>query len=94
MTLTTQQLPSHHHSTTLKLNTTSPTSSNPAGMFLSGVVATDAVAESFNNTKTGTFAANSFHVSRAGGNQSYDQLQPSIAIYYIIALFGTYPSRS
>jgi microcystin-dependent protein len=33
-------------------------------------------------------------LSATGGNSPMDNMQPSIAIYYIIAMYGIYPSRS
>ncbi len=91
--LNSTQIPSHNHSANLEFNPT-PVTANPNNAFLSGVSATGANVASNNNSADGHFANDAFTILNAGGSQSYDQLQPSIAIYYIIAMQGTYPSRS
>lgn len=97
VTLTVNELPSHSHTATLKFNSDSNTTS-PNNAFLSGVDTTDATVSvaSFNNdtASTSSFAADTFFAGNVGGNQATQIRQPWIAIYYIIAMFGTYPSRS
>ncbi len=37
---------------------------------------------------------NSLAISTVGGGQSHNNMQPSLALHYIICLFGVYPSRN
>lgn len=92
--VTTAQIPSHDHSVTFGFNSVG-TTNNPNNAFPAGVAVPDAAAFSNNNdTTSGFFNASAFTVANTGGGQSYNQNQPVIAIYYIIAMQGTYPSRS
>ena len=92
--LNSTQLPSHSHDATLGFNPMA-TTGNPNNAFPAGVAVTNAAAFSNNNdANSGTFNASAFSVGNTGGSQSYNQNQPFIAIYYIIAMQGTYPSRS
>lgn len=93
VTVTVAEMPSHHHSSTLKFNPT-PTTNSPVNAYLSGVNVANATALSFNNSPDGHYATDAFVANNTGGNQSTQLRQPWIAIYYIIAMFGTYPSRS
>ena len=97
--LTTVQLPSHHHTATLKFFGAPGNVASPNNAFFSGVGPVDnnpIVALSFNNdtASTQSFAADTFAAGNVGGSQATELRQPWIAIYYIIALQGTYPSRS
>jgi microcystin-dependent protein len=49
-------------------------------------------AMGFGASATGTMAANA--VSAAGGSQPHENMQPYLAVTFIIALQGIYPSRS
>lgn len=91
--LTTIELPTHDHTSTLKFNST-PNTDNPSNAYLSGVDATDATGLSFNNSPDGFYNPAAFAALNAGGGQETHLMQPYIPIYYIIAMFGTYPSRS
>jgi microcystin-dependent protein len=39
-------------------------------------------------------ALNSSTIQPAGGNQPHDNFQPTLAITYIISLFGVYPTQT
>lgn len=98
VTLTQMHLPSHDHEVSLSFNP-SPDSSSPENAYFSGAVAPDVggvsnQALSFNNQTDTHFNSMAFVCSNNGGNQAIDNRQPYISIYYIIAMFGTYPSRS
>ena len=96
--LTTAQLPSHNHGATLKFFNAPGDTNNPNNAYFSGTgpVSGGTFVLSFNNDtgSTQAFASDTFHATNTGGSQSIDLRQPWIAIYYIIALQGTYPSRS
>lgn len=83
-TLTTQNLPSHNHGITMPISTTVETEAQ--GYLSNGnIYAEEATANSnYPGTVTGF----------TGNNQSFSNEQPFVAVYYIIALVGTYPSRN
>lgn len=98
------QIPSHNHSAagTLKASTAEATTNDPTGKVLaagatainrSTIVGTNMYAEAAPNVE---MAANEVTVAvgNTGGNQSVNNMQPWIAINYIIALQGVFPSRS
>lgn len=86
VTLTANQMPSHHHTQFAAL--TLATSPDPTGNMLA--VETDpAYAPSGPAAAMGVQA-----IGSAGGSQSHQNLQPYLALNYIIAIEGIYPSRS
>lgn len=94
VTLTATQIPAHSHS----LNANLSVSSN-VGNQRSPIGARLAVPNDGENNYTtssggnGTMAV-SGSTSGAGGGQAHENRQPYIAMNYIIALVGTFPSRS
>jgi microcystin-dependent protein len=91
VTLSEAQMPNHTH--TLQGSTDESEfdgSTNPAGN-LTGVVESGAeVYAPANNLGPLAEAA----VANAGGSQAHNNLQPFLAMSFIIALVGLYPSRS
>jgi len=87
VTLTTNQMPSHNHA--INANSNGGTVSSPVGHFLADTSAFD-----FEYATTANSQMNSLMASNAGGSQSHENRQPFLAIYYIIALQGVFPSRS
>jgi len=87
-TLTSHELPSHTH--TMKYNKTVAGDSNsPAGkMFAKSVVP---VASVFSSSPPDTAIGSA---TAAGGSQPHNNMQPYLAVSYIIALQGIYPPRS
>ena len=86
--LTTSNMPSHNHTTTMNVGGTAEESG--AGHFIgtSGTIfAEDAVSGSTLNAGAITSANN-------GGSQPYNNRNPFLGIYVCIALQGIYPSRS
>lgn len=94
VTLTEEQIPNHNHSLVADNNPGNfggggPDTANPEGHHLA------------NTTSTGQFYADGSSnltamndSSTTGGSQAHNNLQPLIAINFIIALVGLYPSRS
>jgi microcystin-dependent protein len=87
-TLTTNNLPAHNHS----LIATSETGSvsAPAGAYLAN---TGALDKEYNTSGT-LVAMNAGAVGVAGGSQPFDKMQPYLALNFIIALEGIFPSRN
>ncbi len=104
--LNVTQIPSHNHTAAGTLKTSSTgTSGDPAGNYpatASGRVMSGAGAggnvqiSDWNNSTDDTAAPNGVQVTvgNTGGNQAVNNMQPFLAINYIIALVGTFPSRN
>lgn len=86
VTLTLNQIPSHNHA--FQVSTAGGSQDTPAG----GLLATSGNA--WFQTGTPSLPMSSSQIAQSGGSQSHTNIQPFIAINYIIALFGIYPSRS
>lgn len=85
VTLTPTQIPAHSHPL---LATTAPgTSNTPAGNLLAQ---TSSVTPYINDVPTSTMAAAS--VGSTGGSQPHNNVQPFLAVSYIISLYGIFPS--
>jgi len=97
VTLNTTQIPSHTHIMTggvsVSVNTEGATTNEGAGNTLgagSNIFNANAPEAGENiNGVTSTLAA-----GNTGGNQSHENRQPYLAVNYIIALQGVFPSRS
>jgi microcystin-dependent protein len=88
VTLTVQQLPAHTHAVICASGAANSVS--PAGNFW----ATDPGGNTapYSNTAGAQMATGAIGI--AGGSQPHDNVQPFLAINYIIALTGIYPPRS
>ena len=96
VTLNQTQIPSHNHivSSAKQKATNNPlTTNNPTGAILTSKAGIDAFTTS---GADGSMQANSLHVTlgNTGGNQQHENREPWLAMYYIIALQGVFPSRS
>lgn len=98
-TLNTNQIPSHNHNGSLKVssgNATQSAATNGASIATPGngagrsFVATDGF-----NTSTPDITLNEQSVTtqNTGGNAPINNIQPFLSMYYIICLYGIYPSR-
>lgn len=96
VTLNQMQIPSHTHTAAGAVKAVAPpnvgNSNNPNAKYpalSTGMVYTAGATNI-------AMAANNVEValSNAGGNQQHENRQPWLAIYYIIALQGVFPSRS
>jgi len=86
VTLTTPQIPAHTH--TALCDGSASNSPNPAGALWGSASS----AQYAPGTATlGAMNANT--VGMTGGSQPHDNLVPYLAINFIIALFGVYPSQ-
>lgn len=88
VTLTVSQMPSHNHS----INAVSATGNNaaPQNNLLANTAGLDREYSNANHD----VQMNPNMVGNNGGNQSHENRQPYLAINYIIALQGIFPSRS
>lgn len=102
--LNTTQLPSHNHSAAGKLKVLNGAASDPSpkGNFPGTASARDMSTGATVQVSDWSSASNDFAaangvevtVGNTGGNQSVNNMQPWIAVNYIIALQGIFPSRS
>jgi microcystin-dependent protein len=93
------QLPSHTHTAVvsggLQTGTGKGDSGNPQGNYIDdSSIATDL----FKPTGGGPIMKGGEGVTVAngntGGNQAHNNIQPFLAVYYVICLFGIFPSRN
>ncbi len=84
--LTTGQIPPHTHPA--RANTTTGPLSTPAGH----VLAASSGVELYRRGTTGVTPFNAAAIGAAGNGVPHDNRQPSLAISFIIALEGIYPS--
>lgn len=97
ITLTAQNMPAHSHSAapaTVTVNASSGSGSTLAGSYWG-----TSSAPAYNGGADSTLmSANAVQVTVAanatGGGQPFDNMQPYLALNYIICLYGIYPSRN
>ncbi len=88
VTITVAQLPSHNHM--VNAYDQPANKQQPGGHILSREAAGATAPYSDRSPNT---TMRSTMIGNAGGYQSHNNLQPLIAIHYIICLYGIYPSR-
>jgi len=88
VTLAINQMPSHNHQ--IKAVTTGGTSTTPTNHLLADSAAFD---NEFSNATANTNMSDSM-AAHTGGSQAHENRQPFLAINYIIAIAGTFPTRS
>jgi microcystin-dependent protein len=95
VTLTGAQIPLHNHamsSVSAPGTVSTPSaSSRLADMGPTGTV-TPAVYKAFDGTSQ--IALNAQSIGAAGGSQPHNNIQPTLAVSFIIAFFGIFPPRS
>lgn len=103
-TLNVTQIPSHSHSASgkIKANNLTANSSNPENNYPAAAFGRDTTSgtqvqvNSYTNSHNAFMANDSVEVSvgNTGGNQSVNNMQPWLAVNFIICLQGIFPSRS
>ncbi len=88
VTLTVAQLPAHTHN--LNANVAAANAVNPSGNFW----AAQTNLMQYATTSTPASTMKSTAISNAGGGQPHTNIQPYLAINYLIALEGIFPSRN
>jgi microcystin-dependent protein len=98
--LNVTQLPSHNHIGAVKVssgNATQATATNGASIATPGTGSGRSFSptEGFNTASPDvTLNSNSVVTGNTGGNQSINNMQPFLSVYYIICLQGVFPSRN
>lgn len=87
-TLVTSELPIHDHPVTIAASNESNTpQSRPGGNVLGA-------ANIYDSPASADAALGGVSSGPAGNNQPHENRQPYLAVNYIIALYGVYPTRS
>jgi len=87
VTLTTGQMPAHNHVPSCSSSTTGSAAPTTGSYWASPTGTKQYTTNAPNATM-----ANS--MTLAGGNQPHDNMQPFLAVSFIISLFGIYPSQN
>ena len=105
VTLNNLEMPAHNHVATATVGGTVRVGTSSAGPDTptanGGVLASPTTATIYNEEDAdGSLGAVSHSLTSTvsvvnnGGNQAHNNMQPYLAVYYIIAIQGTFPSRS
>lgn len=86
VTLTEAQMPSHNHNP-VQVDISPPSSNNPQNNYFTRSLSAPLYIQNVNAT------AASNMLGSEGGSQPHDNMQPYIAVNFIIALQGLYPSK-
>lgn len=88
ITLTESQLPPHSHTGKINASNSVGAENSPAGNHIANHVG------AFSEDVTSGSKLEGVEMNNTGGGQSHTNVQPYLAVSYIIALIGIYPSRS
>jgi microcystin-dependent protein len=96
VTLLTTQMPAHNHA--LNATTAAATGASPQNTILSTSNGADGDGNPFTVQIYGPTPAsttlNPASIGIAGGSQPHNNMQPYLALTYIICIYGIYPSRN
>jgi microcystin-dependent protein len=90
VTIITTTMPQHVHGIAGATSTDGMTS----GPTSTSILATSAAHDKIYSTNAPTTTVINGPTSLAGGSQPHDNIQPYLAVNFIIALFGVFPSRN
>jgi microcystin-dependent protein len=90
VTLTSNQMPTHNHSA---LAASTGQVASPAGAVLAVATSTQTGMKIYSTTVTPNTALNANSISPVGGSQPHDNIQPTLAVSFIISLFGIFPHQ-
>ena len=93
VTLLASQIPSHNHTINAD-NATTNGATTPANNYVAAGSSGGRPTNNFSTAVTSATTLNGNTVSHFGGNQPHNNIQPVLALNYIIALNGIFPSRS
>jgi len=94
VTLTANQLPAHTHTAVMNGTSAAAASGSPAGALLATQPRTGTVLPFATGAADTPMANTAVQVSNTGGSAPVGIMQPYLAINYLIALQGIYPSRN
>ena len=88
VTLSTNQMPQHSHAPQVA----APDTISPVGAYFASSSRTS--VDLYGTSGSGLTMMNTSLIDSSGGSQPHPNIQPFVAISYIISLFGIYPSQS
>ena len=92
VSLTEAQMPSHTH--TVRASSEAPGDNDPGGAFMAAASGRFGTLYAAANSSLGNMQTSPNVFPNAGGSQPHNNMQPFIAVNFIVALVGLYPSRS
>ncbi len=93
-TLTLNNLPAHTHTAQLVATSTAAATGDPTGALLAKQPRTGGVNLFATGAADTNMAATAIQVGNTGNSQPFGTMPPYLAINYLIALQGIYPSRN
>jgi microcystin-dependent protein len=91
VTLTTNQMPTHTH---LALAASTGQVASPSGAVLAAATSTQTGMKIYSTVVTPNTPINGSSISPSGGSQPHDNIQPTLAISFILSLFGIFPTQN
>lgn len=93
VTLTSQQTPQHTHA--VNISGAAGNTDTPTGSVLSAAGPAGTTLTPYAAAGSGTqITMSATEATMAGGSQPHDNMQPYVAINYIISMYGIYPTQS
>ena len=92
-TLNANQMPAHNHEVAIHAKTGPGNSQSPIGNVLAGE-AGGVTAVYSSEAPDGAMSGQALAIGNAGGSQAHANMPPFLALNFLIALQGLYPSRS
>jgi microcystin-dependent protein len=90
VTLNTQQIPSHTH--TMMATNNLATTATPSPLVVPAVTQGSVITAYGVDAPSQTLSAQT--LTPQGGSQPHDNMQPSLALNFIISMFGVFPSQT
>ncbi|MFD0760828.1 phage tail protein [Lutibacter aestuarii] len=87
VTLNQTQMPNHSHNGQIAVSTSTGGESNPSGQYIA------AHSGAFSEESSSGSNLNGLTIGATGSNQPHTNMQPYLAINFVIALVGIFPSR-
>jgi microcystin-dependent protein len=91
VTLSVQQMPNHNHSA---LAASTGQVASPAGAVLATATSTQTGMKIYSTVVTPNTPISGSSISPSGGSQPHDNIQQTLAVSFIISLFGIFPSQT
>src|SRR5437868_5984515 len=91
VTLSTQQIPIHNHAV---LITQTNQQLGPGNAYFATATSSQAGVNAYDNADPADTPLVNTSLQPAGGSQPHDNFQPTLAINFIISLFGIFPSQN
>ena len=88
VTLTVAEIPQHNHPTQVAVSTSAGTEGNTNGQYIANHAA------AFNEDSTSGATLGGVTNGNTGGSQSHNNMQPYLAMNYVICTQGIFPSRN